>query len=225
MNLKKWMIVNLRIDLLPRIHIVDRYFRAVKSLGILNDGKGLDYHIKSIEAIDPSFFPEQFRKGFIAFVIGGKHMTKIFPEEEAAALCSKISGPVVLLGGKEDEERGRRIKLLAEGIVFNACGLFSFNESVSLFRQARKVITNDTGLMHIAAASGKQILSIWGSTIPEFGMYPYLQGKEHAVSFISEVKGLPCRPCSKLGKDKCPKGHFRCMKDQDMDAMINFINR
>lgn len=224
LNLKKWLIVNLKIDLLPRIHIVNRYFGAGKRLSIRNDGEGLDYFIPSGEEVDLSIFPETFRKGFIAFVIGGKHTTKIFPEEKVVEVCCKISKPVILLGGKEDEKRGHRIEQLAEGTVFNACGRFSINQSASIIRQAGKVITNDTGLMHIAAAFGKTILSIWGNTIPEFGMYPFLEGKENAVSSIFEVKGLSCRPCSKLGFGNCPKGHFRCMKDQDVEAMINFLN-
>lgn len=225
LNLKKWMIVNLRIDRLPRIHIVDRYFAAVKSLGIVNDRKGLDYFIPSGEEVDLSLLPESFRQGFIAFIIGGKHTTKIFPEDKVVEVCRSVSRPVILLGGKEDAERGRRIEQLAGSSVFNACGRFSINQSASLIRQSDKVITNDTGLMHITAAFGKTILSIWGNTIPEFGMVPYLDGKEDAVSGIFEVKDLSCRPCSKIGFEKCPKGHFRCMKEQDVDAMINTLNR
>jgi ADP-heptose:LPS heptosyltransferase len=225
LNLKKWMIINLRMDRLPCIHIVDRYFTAVKSLGIINDRKGLDYFIPSGEEVELSVLPDPFRQGFIAFVIGGKHATKMFPEEKVVEVCQKLSQPIVLLGGKEDIERGNRIEQLAGSSVFNACGRFSINQSASLIRQADKVITNDTGLMHIAAAFGKTILSVWGNTIPEFGMYPYLEGKENAVSGIFEVKGLSCRPCSKIGFEKCPKDHFRCMNEQDVDAMINTLNR
>jgi ADP-heptose:LPS heptosyltransferase len=64
--------------------------------------------------------------------------------------------------------------------------------------------------MHIAAAFKKDIISLWGNTIPEFGMGPYLAGKN---SQILEVTNLSCRPCSKLGYKKCPKGHFKCMND------------
>jgi ADP-heptose:LPS heptosyltransferase len=219
------MIVNLRIDRLPRIHIVDRYFAAVKSLGVGNDRKGLDYFIPQGEEVDLSVLPDPFRKGFIAFVIGGKHTTKILPEDKVAEVCRNLSRPVVLLGGTEDEERGKRIAEITGSSVLNACGRFSIHQSASLIRQADKVITNDTGLMHIAAAFGKNILSVWGNTIPEFGMFPYIEGKENAVSGIFEVKGLYCRPCSKIGFENCPKGHFRCMNDQDTDAMIKFLNR
>jgi ADP-heptose:LPS heptosyltransferase len=225
LNLKKWMIVNFRVDLLPRIHIVDRYFDAVKSLGIADDRKGLDFFIPSVDEVDLAVLPESFRQGYIAFVIGGKHLTKIFPEDKVAEVCRNVSMPVVLLGGEEDDLRGSRIEKLAGPSVWNGCGKFSINQSASLVRQADKVITNDTGLMHIAAAFGKNILSVWGNTIPEFGMSPYLEGKENARSLIFEVKGLTCRPCSKIGFEKCPKGHFRCMKEQDTDAMIRALNR
>jgi heptosyltransferase-2 len=225
LNLKKWMIVNLRMDRLPRIHIVDRYFAAVKSLGIINDHKGLDYFIPPGDEVDLAVLPDPFRQSYIAFVIGGKHTTKIFPEDKVVEVCQKVSRPVILLGGKEDGERGNRIEQLTGSSVLNTCGRFSINQSASVIRQADRVITNDTGLMHIAAAFGKSILSVWGNTIPEFGMYPYLEGKKNAVSGIYEVNGLSCRPCSKIGFEKCPKGHFRCMKEQDVDSMINILNR
>ena len=100
----------------------------------------------------------------------------------------------------------------AQGKVYNACGRFSINQSASLVQQARVVITPDTGLMHIAAAFKKKIISVWGNTIPEFGMFPYLPDKD---SRIIQVEGLSCRPCSKIGYSSCPKKHFRCMNDID----------
>jgi ADP-heptose:LPS heptosyltransferase len=74
------------------------------------------------------------------------------------------------------------------------------------------VITSDTGLMHIAAAFNRKIISVWGNTIPDFGMSPY---RTHPESRILEINYLKCRPCSKLGYRKCPQGHFRCMLDLD----------
>jgi len=84
------------------------------------------------------------------------------------------------------------------------------------------VLTNDTGLMHIAAAFRKIIFSIWGNTIPEFGMYPYLPDPD---SKIFEVQGLSCRPCSKIGYQSCPKGHFKCMKEQNSEEIANWANK
>ena len=114
----------------------------------------------------------------------------------------------MLLGGKEDRENGEKVKNATGENIFNTCGKYNINQSASLIQQAHKVITHDTGLMHIAAAFKKEIISVWGNTIPEFGMYPYLADPR---SKIVEVKGLSCRPCSKIGYEKCPKGHFNCM--------------
>jgi ADP-heptose:LPS heptosyltransferase len=223
LNIQKWLLTRLRIDLLPDVHIVDRYFRAVKRLGVTNDGKGLDYFIPPGEEVKPDILPLSHRGGYYVFVIGARHNTKIFPADRVAKLCAKLPKPVVLLGGPEDAGRAERIALLTGGRVYNACGQLTINQSASLVRQAEKVITNDTGLMHIAAALKKPIISIWGNTIPAFGMYPYLPKSMEILSTIIEVKGLHCRPCSKLGYEACPKKHFDCMNRIDDDQIISAL--
>ena len=225
LNYEKWMIVNIKINRLPGIHVVDRYFKAVQDLGVGNDRKGLDYFIPPGEEVRIELLPMEFQNGFIAFVIGGKYTTKIIPEEKVTEICSKTSQPFILLGGKEDQVRGERIVSQAGGTVLNSCGQYSINQAASLIRQATKVITNDTGLMHIAAAFRKPVLSVWGNTIPEFGMYPYLPEGLKDKSKIFEVKGLDCRPCSKIGFDKCPKKHFKCMVNQDTRSMVELLEK
>ena len=220
LNIKKWLLVNFKINLLPEIHIVDRYFKAVKFLGVKNDGKGLDYFIPENEKVNISELPSTHQNGFIGFVIGGKHNTKMFPVEKIISVCKKINTPVVLLGGYEDIKTGEYIKKSVGDKIYNACGKYSINQSASLVWQAEKIITNDTGLMHIAAAFKKLIVSIWGNTVPAFGMYPYLPESEKNKSVIVEVKNLRCRPCSKLGYKKCPKGHFNCMQKINEEKII-----
>jgi ADP-heptose:LPS heptosyltransferase len=138
------------------------------------------------------------------------------------------------LGGKEDADVGENIARFFEkhllyssnenelqndlnkrAIVFNGCGKFNLNQSASLLKQSLAVFTHDTGLMHIAAAFKKQIFSIWGNTVPEFGMYPY-----KTPFSIFENKKLQCRPCSKIGHNKCPLGHFKCMNDVVFDFYL-----
>jgi ADP-heptose:LPS heptosyltransferase len=102
--------------------------------------------------------------------------------------------------------------------LINTCGQYTINQSASIIEQAEWVVSSDTGLMHIAAAFNKKIISIWGNTIPEFGMAPYLPNLENK---ILEVKNLGCRPCSKLGFKKCPKGHFKCMNNIDVSELIH----
>ena len=223
-NFYKWLIVNFKINRLPDLHIVDRYFKSVKKLNITNDGEGLDYFIPEDEEININDLPENFRNGYIGFVIGGKHVTKILPEEKVVSICKKIKKPIILLGGTEDKKAGENIQKQIGNNVFNSCGEFSINQSASLVKNAEKIITNDTGLMHIAAAFKKEITSVWGNTIPAFGMFPYLPDKEKNKSKIIEVKNLKCRPCSKIGFDKCPKKHFDCMNAIDESEIVELIN-
>ncbi|MBC8319867.1 MAG: glycosyltransferase family 9 protein [Bacteroidetes bacterium] len=225
LNIEKWLLVNLNINKLPDEHIVDRYFKAVESLGITNDGKGLEYFIPSRDEVVPENIDPRLKDGYISFVIGGRHQTKILPSEKAALIIAKIKMPVVLLGGTDDKERGEEIlKLAPNSDIFNTCGALSINQSASVVKQSDVIITNDTGLMHIAAALNKPIVSIWGNTVPEFGMYPYMP-ENMSSYFISEVEGLRCRPCSKLGYQKCPKKHFKCMMDQDVDAIKESVKK
>ncbi len=224
LNIEKWLIVNFKINKLPNIHIVDRYFKAVESLGIVNDNIGLEYYIPADDEVAPETIDSRLREKYISFVIGGQHSTKILPPEKVALIIAKIGMPVVLLGGPEDKKRGKEISSLAPiADIIDTCGELNINQSASLVRLSEVVITNDTGLMHIAAAFNKPTVSIWGNTIPEFGMYPYMP-ENKSKYFISEVEGLRCRPCSKLGYSKCPKKHFKCMMDQDVDGIAEAVN-
>lgn len=227
LNIEKWLMVNLKINHLPEKHIVDRYFESVKDL-VKYDGKGLSYFISADQEVKTEELPTSHRNGYVAIVIGAKHTTKIFPAVKVAELIQKLNQPVVLLGGKEDVTRAEEITDKAGNAVsrfiYNGCGKYSLQQSASLVKQSRLVITNDTGLMHIAAAFNKNIVSIWGNTIPEFGMYPFLPTGSSSLNIKSEVKNLNCRPCSKIGYDKCPKGHFKCMMEQDVNLISKLAN-
>jgi lipopolysaccharide heptosyltransferase II len=220
LNFKKLLLVFFKTKKLRSKHIVDRYLDTAKKLGIVNDNKGLDFFIPEKDEIKLTTLPETHQKGYLAFVIGAKHFTKRLPKEKILSLCKKINSPIVLLGGKEDKEVADFIEKEIGSKIYNACGQYNLQQSASLVKQAQKVISHDTGLMHIAAAFKKEIISIWGSTVPEFGMYPYLpKGAQQAK--IIEVKGLSCRPCSKIGFTKCPKGHFNCMNQIDENLVLN----
>lgn len=224
-NIKKWILVNFKINKLPDIHIVDRYFEAVTPLSISKDEKGLEYYIPPADEVAPENIDNRLNEKYISIVIGGQHNTKILPPEKVSQIISKLVCPVVLLGGKDDRQRGLEIMgLNPESDIINTCGELNLNQSASLMRSSEVVITNDTGLMHIAAAFNKKTISIWGNTVPEFGMYPYMPDNEN-MSFISEVTGLKCRPCSKLGNNRCPKKHFRCMMDQDTIAISEKVEK
>lgn len=218
LNWQKWLLVNLGPNLLPDEHIVDRYLKTVEFLDIKNDGEGLDYFLVQNHHLTLLLPPSHQR--YIALVIGAQHSTKRLPVVRLIELCKQLNHPVVLLGGPEDMERGETIMSAAGEHVFNGCGKFKLDQSAYLVKMAKCVVTHDTGLMHIAAAFKKSIHSVWGNTVPEFGMHPYQAGE----SYIYEVHGLPCRPCSKIGHEKCPRGHFKCMNNIDLNAISQQAN-
>ncbi len=213
LNFEKWLLVQTGLDFLPETHIVHRYINTVEKLGVKYDGAGLDYFIPENEEVDlGEILPSNFGEKFTSFVIGATHATKRLPTERVIEFCKKTGQPIVLLGGAAEAAEGEKIASFFENRVVNLCGKLSLHGSASVIRQSEKVISHDTGLMHIAAALRKPIVSIWGNTVPKFGMFPfYPDGLD--LNKTLEVKGLSCRPCSKIGFDKCPKGHFRCMKD------------
>ena len=213
LNMEKFMLTNFKLDNMPKIHIVDRYLETVKHLGVKNDNQGLDFFLSANDKLDISIFP----KNYIVFIIGGQHATKILPNEKIMSIIKKVNKPVLLIGGPEDFGRGEQIIANTNNTI-NTCGKYSILQSASLVQQATMVITHDTGMMHIAAAFNKKIYSVWGNTVPEFGMYPYLESEQ---SKRIEVKGLNCRPCSKIGYDKCPKGHFKCMREIDENLFLS----
>ncbi len=218
LNYQKWLKVNLKVDKLPRVHIVDRYFETVKVLAVKNDGKGLDYFFPQKDEVNVNELKPLLTKGFYALVAGGSYYTKQIPLSKLKEICALSDKPLVVLGGKEDAATAAQLEKEFPAKVINACGKYTLNQSASLIKQAEKVITSDTGLMHIAAAFKKDVVSLWGNTVPEFGMYAYLPG---AKSKQLEVHKLQCRPCSKLGYKKCPKGHFKCMNEINIKEVFN----
>ena len=219
LNIQKYLLTALKINLLPKVHIVDRYLKTVESFGVKNDGQGLDYFIAEEEKTKLKDIPASHQAGYIACVIGAAHNTKKWPVHKWKEFCKQIKHPVILLGGPEDKEAAEAIAAVDDIKVYNACGKFSLNESADLVRKAKLVITHDTGLMHIAAAYKKPIISIWGNTVPAFGMTPYF-GAAMVPDVIIQVQKLWCRPCSKIGYNKCPLGHFKCMEKIAVEDLL-----
>ncbi len=215
LNLKKFLLTALKINLLPKVHIVDRYLATLRSFNVVNDGKGLNFFLPENDEVESKDLPMSHQMGYIGIVIGAALNTKKLPLHKLKQLCSSIEYPVILLGGKEDAANGADIASVDPQKIYNACGKFNLNESADLVRKAKLVITHDTGLMHIAAAFQKPIISIWGNTVPGFGMDAYY-GNTTARDEKFEITNLWCRPCSKIGYKKCPLGHFKCMNQQNL---------
>lgn len=230
LNIEKWLLVNLHINRMPDLSIVERYFETVKSLNVKNDGQGLDYFIDPKFQLTNRDVPMSHWAGYVACVIGGSYGTKKFPVAKWQELIASMPYPVLLLGGPEDRDEGDKIAEPDSVKTYNACGKFNLSESARLVEKARVVISNDTGLMHIAAAFKKPLVSLWGNTSPDMGMFPYygfnnLNSIIAPQSLMMEHKNLSCHPCSKLGYGRCPKRHFKCMNELNIAAMVAFVKQ
>ena len=220
LNLLKWLWVNFGINRMPVMHIVDRYLETLRAFSIVDDGKGLEFYIPQGKGLHESQLPHIFETPFVAFAIGGMHIGKKMSKEKMATLCSAIKYPVILVGGKEEKEDGDYIAAQADGNIYNACGAFTLHESADAIQRSALVVSGDTGMMHIASAFGKKIISLWGCTVPGFGMYPY---RPHPASILLEPKGRTKRPCSKLG-NRCKYGtNNRCIEHIDNNEILKSI--
>lgn len=217
---KKWLSLKFKLKLIPPTHLVDRYLKAVESLGVVNDGQPIDYYIKADHKLG-NLLPSSHQNGYVAFIIGATHFTKRMPNYKISSICKKLNLPVVLLGGNDVKENGNTIAAEVGDKIYNACGITSLDESVFLVSQAKSIIGFDTGLTHIAEAFNKPIASVWGGTVPDLlGVQPYMV-KDVLVAGVD----ISCRPCSKFGLEKCPLGHFKCMNDMPEGDIIDFSNK
>ncbi|MBL0098942.1 MAG: glycosyltransferase family 9 protein [Saprospiraceae bacterium] len=213
LNVQKWMAVNLKINKLPKSkHLVDRYFDALSEVSIKDDGEGLDYFIMPEDEYDAQELIKGF-SGFQVLVLGATYFTKRIPKRKCIEIIAQYNHHTILLGGTDVHDLAMEIAIL-------------FPEKSSQFLRKGRIgcqcrhckacpESRDWRYRHDAYCSclTKDISVLWGNTIPEFGMYPYYGSKNPSRHKNLQVDGLSCRPCSKLGFDHCPKGHFRCMMD------------
>lgn len=220
-NVEKWLWVNLGINRMPNVHIVDRYMDTLKAFGVKDDGKGLDYFIP--QDTPYPILPEGFEDGFIAVSVGAMHVGKTPGLSTLRLICQNKNRKILLLGsGKDDFARADQIEKEFGGHVYNGVNVFSLHQSAQLLRDARLVITGDSGLMHMASAFGQKIISLWGCTVPGFGMYPY---RPHPESVMIEPHGRKKRPCSKLG-NRCKYGKDNlCIDHLSSEEITNAIEK
>jgi len=215
------------------VSVADRYLEAGKSFGVQNDGKGLEIFIPADIQNNVAGVMSKFKLDRYEIVIGivptARHKTKQWLQDRFVELGVKLSkekkAKVFIFGGKEEAEYCGDIAQminanLEANVAENFAGQFSLLETAASFDFYDLVVSNDTGLMHLAAARHKKVVAIFGSTVQEFGFYPY-----GTKSIVVERKGLSCRPCSHIGLDTCPQGHFRCMKDISVDDVLFAVRK
>lgn len=215
LNIAKWLYVKFKWNRLPKnLHLVDRYFQSLAKIGVKDDGLGLDYFINEADSEQSNQLTLDLN--YQVLVLGATYYTKRIPKVKCIEIISLYPKTTVLVGGKDVTELASALKELFPDKVIDHCGKVNLGTSAGIIRNSVRVVTGDTGMMHIAAALQKRICVIWGSTTPLFGMYPFYGKNNEDKHTDYEVKDLYCRPCSKLGFNECPEKHFRCMMDNKM---------
>ncbi len=214
-NLEKFLLVHTKINLLKKKKPIPvRYAEVIPDFKL--DDKGLDLFIS--EDVNSEL---DGLNNVIGFAPGAFHFTKRWPIEYYAGLGKKLTDDgytIAILGGESD----KMICSNLHKIIPNSLDLSNNNElfkTAAHIKRCKVLICNDSGLMHTASAIGTPVISIFGSTVKEFGFAPY--GIKNIVVENNELK---CRPCTHIGKSKCPKGHFNCMKEITPDILYQKFN-
>ncbi len=198
----KFLLVNFKINRLKDApQIPERYIAAVP--GVQPDNEGLELYTENeVSSILNG------KDNLIGFAPGSRHFTKMWPKsyyEQLGNLLSDKGYTIVLFGGSDDipvcTEISRNIK---EAI--NLCSKDHLLQTAADMKKCRAIVCNDSGMMHTACSAKVPVLAFYGSTVKEFGFTPYKNR-----NLILENNSLTCRPCSHIGRERCPKGHFRCM--------------
>ncbi|QQS35140.1 MAG: glycosyltransferase family 9 protein [Ignavibacteriales bacterium] len=217
-NLAKFLLVNFKINLLKeKTPITARYSNSIEGLEL--DEKGLELHTNNQPDIRL-----QNGTNYVGFCPGAKHFTKQWLKEyfvELGNLLTKENYTVLLFGGKDDRKLCKEIS----NEINSSIDLSNDDELLQTaadMKICKMIVCNDSGLMHTACAVGIPVTVIFGSTVQEFGFAPY-----NTPNLILENKSLFCRPCSHIGRESCPKEHFKCMKEivpqQALREILQFI--
>jgi heptosyltransferase-2 len=225
LSIQKWLLAVTKINWLPKTHVCNRYLNTLSHFGVVNDGAGLDYFIPPITRSVNADLPPEFDKGYTAFVIGASYETKKMPLFKWKELCEKINSPIVIIGDHADYENAKDLATAFPHKIFNACGKYTLSESAVLIRHANKVVSHDTGFLHIATAFNKPTVTIWGATSPVLQFEAYYASNSEVQRTNAIVPNLGCQPCSKQGGHRCPKVHFKCMMDQNTSLIAQMINK
>lgn len=156
---------------------------------------------------------------FIAVAPGSVWETKKYPVEYYKSLIDHFVNKnfqIVLIGGEEDKSLCEMLRTSIDRNVFTVAGMFSLVESTELLKHASLLICNDSAPTHIGMCADIPVLTIYCSTTPNFGFYPYNSKSD----FISYDK-LNCKPCGIHGFRKCPIETFDCAKRLIPDLIIS----
>ncbi len=223
LNLDKFLHIKMGINRLKGHHLIDRYFEALKPLNIEDDGMGMDgFYVSDTKELTHRL---GIKKTYSAIVLGANYFTKRVPKSMIEALLrAESTNQFVLIGGDDVFELGRDLDKEHDNAL-NLCSTLTLDESTAIIDSSQIVVSGDTGMMHLAAACKKPIISVWGSTHPLLGMYPYYGYNWEDLNISLVNHSITCNPCSKIGAKRCPKKHMKCLTGQPEERLIEAFDR
>ncbi|HQI39912.1 MAG TPA: glycosyltransferase family 9 protein [Ignavibacteriaceae bacterium] len=207
----KFLLVQFKINRLkssPQIPV--RYASVIPDLILDENGLELITDKEPDSRIDD-------KKINIGLCPGARHFTKRWPAEYYIELGNKLSENnfrILLFGGKSDRLLCKKINEAIPGSI-DLSNNDELLQTAADMKLCSLVVCNDSGLMHVATTTSAKVITIFGSSVREFGFTPY-----RSNNIILENKSLNCRPCSHIGKDHCPKKHFKCMLEIKPDLVF-----
>lgn len=164
------------------------------------------------------------RGGYHVFAPGAEFgPAKRWPTTHFAALAQSLGHPVVLLGSGKESPLAEEIAAAAPGCCNNLAGKTSLADALALIAAARSVVSNDSGLMHVAAALGVPQAAVFGSSSPLHT--PPLNARAEVLWLKQEAAYQPPLDCAPCFERECPLGHTRCLNDLDAARVLAALVR
>jgi lipopolysaccharide heptosyltransferase II len=227
--LQRLLLVKFKINLFKKIvPINERYFLSLNRFNIQNDKLGLEIHFNNqIEQKIKNYYKDFLNNKndlIIGIAPGASFATKRWTldgfQDVINYFIEHHKTKIILFGNKFDRELIHSAQISNEHNILNSAGKHSISETGVLMDHCDVVLTNDSGLLHLTTALKKPVVAIFGSTTEELGFFPSTTN-----NIVVQNSDLKCRPCSHVGRNKCPKDHFKCMKEITSKEVIKAIEK
>lgn len=223
-RLAREILIRAKRNRYPRdIPVPERYFDAVRELGVHPDGDPPEFFLNDTaraEARDWLGSGLGEAVPLVALAPGAAHLTKRWPAEYWRDLVVRLTAGnfnVVVVGGPDDRALGEEIAKAGGPRAVNAAGAFGLQGTGAMIANSRVLVSGDTGVMHMATGVNTPVIALFGPTVRAFGFFPY---SRRAVVL---ERDLDCRPCTAWGTERCPLGHHRCLRDiaaEEVEAVV-----
>lgn len=223
--LKRSLLVHLGFDIYSNeAPVYKRFVSAASKLHVVYDNEYTDFFIpENKKAEFQDIASEMGFNANLPYIVlgpGASFYNKCWPKDKFVELCDKLTNAhhqIALIGGPAEQETCDIIKNMSSATIYNFAGKLDLLQSAALLENATVTVVNDTGMLHLSEALRTPVIGLYGPTVTQFGYYPILP---NSIGLSIDLK---CRPCTKMGKDFCPKKHFKCMLDLSSERVYDTL--